>query len=512
MSDEQITPYRVRDWYLAPKSVLDYVRGVPGFRGERDKLLIHRTHLPLLPEALRPALRLQRNANDQYGDITLRPYQHRGVEYIRDRRGTLLAWQMRTGKTATSLSSYDLDHGPLVILAPRQARTDWIAWIKRRWPDASLGVIEGLRFDPKAVQGKQVLFLHFEIARAWQMSQVRWGMTIIDEAHLLTSPKSWRLQAARLYAATSEQVVLLTGTPVWNKPAGLYNLLQLVNGGAWGRWRDYAWRYTNGRLGEYGIETEGTSNEPEFIARLTEVMSCLKWQDVMPDLPPIERSIVTVPVDADDLLDLAKLAEALRGGPSTVRSTAGEIAHARKTLGQIKWLPAVNQAKKYLDVQEPVIVWTWHRAIAQAIHKELERQGYGAFLVTGAETSRRDCILDAWRDAPSAALVITLAVGQVAINLSHARHCVFAEEDWTPAVMSQAEYRPFLPDRPMTADYIVAEHPIDMKIVTALVQKCQAAAQIGVAAAETQVDLLESALGLDASSLGLDGYETLGVG
>lgn len=120
------------------------------------------------------------------------------------------------------------------------------------------------------------------------------------------------------------------------------------------------------------------------------------------------------------------------------------------------------------------------------------------FLVTGnASATLRNRVLHDWRHSPRGVLVITIAVGQVGIDLSHARHAIFAEEDWTPATMAQAEMRTFSAERPMSVSYLVADHWLDRKIVRALIEKCRNAGKLGLPAADSAIHLIEEALDLD---------------
>jgi SWI/SNF-related matrix-associated actin-dependent regulator 1 of chromatin subfamily A len=216
---------------------------------------------------------------------------------------------------------------------------------------------------------------------------------------------------------------------------------------------------------------------------------------VVEDLPPIERTVETVNLNADARLHLTKLGEALRsGGLRPHASNVGEIAHARRVLGHAKWMSAAQLVERYLAGDESVVVWTWHKEIADKIYEYLKFT-YNAYIVTGdVNASSRDRIFEEWRMSTPSVLVITLAVGQVGIDLSHARHAIFAEQDWTPAVVSQAEYRTFSPTRPMTVDHVVAEHPVDVRIVSALIKKCRLAGKMGLSAAETEMELLSNAI------------------
>jgi hypothetical protein len=156
-----------------------------------------------------------------------------------------------------------------------------------------------------------------------------------------------------------------------------------------------------------------------------------------------------------------------------------------------------------LDSGEPVVVWAWHRDIAAKISESIADAGHCSYCTSGDEgIDAREAIINTWKAGKPAALVCTISIGQVAIDLSYARQAVYAEVDWTPATVAQSEMRVFSPDRPMSVTYIVADHEVDRQLVNALQTKCMNALAIGVPAADTAVDVIANAFGVKGSDAG----------
>ena len=91
-------------------------------------------------------------------------------------------------------------------------------------------------------------------------------------------------------------------------------------------------------------------------------------------------------------------------------------------------------------------------------------------------------------------LVAGMPVAQAGIDLSHARIAIFAEIDFTPAVLGQAEMRTFSPLRGMDIIFVIANHIVDQRIVRALINKLSAANPLGVGAAVEAIDALRDAV------------------
>jgi hypothetical protein len=166
------------------------------------------------------------------------------------------------------------------------------------------------------------------------------------------------------------------------------------------------------------------------------------------------------------------------------------MARYRSVLADVKVDAAVAHASEVAKV-EPIVVWTWHRRVAEMVAGRLE----GAQLLTGdVAPAEREARLRAWRAQPRGVLVATISVGQVGIDLSHARRELFVEVDYTPAVVAQAEMRTYSPARPMYVSFLVADHVADRRVVNALVKKLAASAPLGVDAAAESIDILREIL------------------
>lgn len=394
-----------------------------------------------------------------------------------------------THNTLTSLLAHDPDTGPLVVVAPLSVRGVWRRWFSRLWPDVAPHFVEGREMDVEALKAAPIIFLHPDVIARHRLSSVRPGTLIVDEAHLFSNWKSQRTEGLLFYTPSAYRTVVLTGTPLWNRSNGLWPLLAACAPGAWGSHFLYSQRYCTPTLTEYGWSYGEVSNADEWVARRNEIMIARGWRDVMPDLPPIERELVLVPLDPNELRELDLLAAQLRTKSRSL--TVEDLGRYRQATGLYKVPFAVTDAKRVLDAGNRIVVWAWHKTVVQAIAKQLRDAGYPVVTVTGDDSEKkRDKVLDAWRaSSQPTALVLTIAVGQVGIDLSAAPEEVFAEVDWTPAVVSQAEMRPFDPTRILRVRYLVLNHEIDLALVSAVKGKVEVGSSIGVSAAGSMFSL-----------------------
>jgi SWI/SNF-related matrix-associated actin-dependent regulator 1 of chromatin subfamily A len=359
----------------------------------------------------------------------------------------------------------------------------------------------GKHLDPECMR-KPIVFGHYDILPSW-VSLDPIGTLIFDEAHVLTNRSSRRTKAAFMLASRAKRIVALTGTPLWNKPVGLWALLALIAPAAFGTYYEFAHRYCDPQTTDHGTRFDGSSNEEELLKRLSAVMIRREWHKLLGQLPPVTRDLYIAAISPQEAFDIDLAAEALRD-PTAMTNTAGLLARYRKVLGDVKCKAALEVSKTTLDRDEPVVLWTWHRSAAKQLHKTLLARKYESFLVTGdMSAEKREQTLIAWKQSKGA-LVITIAVGQVGIDLSHSRLAIFAEIDFTPALVAQAEMRTFAPTRNMHVTYVVADHDIDRRIIATLKSKLDAGDRIGVPAAEAAIDVLKAAFGLSPEAGDVD--------
>ena len=479
------------DWYRLRDDLLSRVIGVPGVTLWRDEWVVHRSVLPILFGAAPVA---DVSANRQYAGFVPRAHQLSAANFIRSRYGTLLADQMRLGKTLSTLLAHDPSSGPLVVVGPLAVRSVWLTWMNRVFPGEPTLFLTGRKYDNSMTRQANLVFVHYDILAAWAgLGGRRIGTLVFDEAHMLSNYKSQRTRDAVAISPKAEKVVALTGTPLWNKPKGLYNILTMLSrgGAGWGRYDQFANRYPADSTGGFM-----TRHLEEYKIRMTDVMLRRTWADVQDDLPTVTRSSELVDLTQPQLraldIEAEGLRDALRGTNVDMSNVAAILARYRRLIGKTKVTATVELAERYLTAGQSVVVWTWHKDIANEIAAQLSR----SFLITGdTPVHTREAIRIVWEHHEPSALVMTMAVGQAGIDLSAAPHAIFAELDFTPAVIAQAEMRTFSSSRPMTVDYVVVDHWVEKKLVDTLNEKLRTADLIGVPAADGAIDEVSAQLG-----------------
>lgn len=502
----QPKPYKKRpDWYVITEEQLDKVRFCPGVQGDTKtgEWICHRNVLPLLGVRL-PARTHDLDNVFGDGETQLRPHQIESANFIRNRRGTLLADSMRLGKTAGVIAAHDPDSGPLVVIGPLAVRHVWRDWFKRRWPDVEPSFLAGRTYSRDNFENAKIVFAHYNIADKWTSMGIarRIGTLVYDEAHELSNWKTKRAKGAHTMAPAAERIVLATGTPLYNRPDGIWSLLNIVAPAGWGRYWDFTARYADGKPGAHGWTTGEPTNVDEFVERLQETMLRRTWQEIFENVPETQRDVQMVSIDASSMQRLDMLVQAITyaDGDGDGESVVKLLGNYRSTLGKFKAEPA---AELTLEAARsgPVVVWVWHTAVADTI-EEIVSPHFATWKINGkTKIEKREDMLDAWRQDAHGVLVMSLGVGQQGIDLSHSSRAIFAELDWTPAIIGQGEMRTFDPKRPNEVTFVVANHETDQRLAEVLTEKCDRALQLGLPAADTPLDVIGEVLGTRQSKV-----------
>lgn len=315
---------------------------------------------------------------------------------------------------------------------------------------------------------------------------------IVDEAHACKNPKANRTQAVRMLrervAASGGSCWPLTGTPLINKAEELWDLLSCFDlaRDAFGSFEEFVRLYggtprfidknEGGRLVRKRVGFDWGEPLPEAASYLQRVCLRRMQKDVMRDMPPMTVQIVPVEIDArtiaacDALLEeiggAARIEELLLSGQKT---TFKSLATVMAALASAKVPALLEEIVQYEDAEEPVVVFSKHRAPVDVLSK---RDGWEA--ITGdVSATKRTEIVEAFQAGQLRGLAATITAGGTGITLTRSAFMVFCDQEWTPALNNQAIFRLLRhgQTRPVLVKILTAEHPLDRRVAEVLTRK-----------------------------------------
>lgn len=403
-------------------------------------------------------------------------FQREGVPWLAQRTSALLADSMGLGKTPQSLLAAPVG-SPVIIICPASLKGMWGGseekpgaihlWrpdLKPRilerfeWPLPGEAVIinpERLPLLPEECEGVALL-KKSEVAldALTKLQVVPPNMTLIaDECHAFKSSKAKRTKRfralARVIRKAKGRTWGLTGTPMPNRPMDLLNVLQAFDllkesFGSYPRFIELM----SGRQDYWGKWTWGTP-KPGAADALKRVMLRRRREDVMKDLPDaifedIVIELSELPVAARKANQEARAAMAAAGvtiedliaGRATGEA-ADSVFRARRLLAEALTPHAIEVLGEYQEADEPIIIFSAHRAPIEALGKIA---GVGLIDATVPADSRI-VVANSFQAGETQAIAATIKTAATGFTLTRAAHILFIDDEWTPDWSDQAVAR-----------------------------------------------------------------------
>lgn len=447
-------------------------------------------------------------------------FQRAGIRYALKRKGTLLGDEMGLGKTIQIIGVINSD--PTIkrclITVPAGLTVNWLHEL-RRWlvRDLSVGLVEGKIFPDSdiVIISHTMLVKHLE-----RLDSVQWDLVAIDEAHRFKDARSQRSKVLFGYKPRRDESqdlrrgpvparikIAATGSPICNHPIELWPLIHWLDPQAWDNWWRFSSRYCGVKDNGFGKDFSGASNQEELHAKLRETVMIRRLKnDVLTELPSKVRSIVFLEpikglVEAEKAaigelsdecvrakveLEIAKAGDqiayeaALERFKGSAKFSFQDLSKIRHE-SALKKVPAVVEyVREQLESVDKVLIFAHHRDVIEQITREF--QDLGSIMIYGGmdAVDRQNAVTRFQNDPQCRVAVLSIIAAGVGLTLTAASNVYFAEEDWVPGNMSQAEDRAHRIGQKDTVmvQHLVMEGTIDCRIAEVAIAKQKVIDQI----------------------------------
>jgi len=409
----------------------------------------------------------------------LRPYQERGLAWLtflgRLGLGGVLADDMGLGKTVQLLALLTGDapgSGPTLLVCPMSLVGNWQREAARFVPQLRVHVhhgaerARGAAFTAAVAESDLVVTTYALAARdAAALSRIGWHRVVVDEAQAIKNAATRAASAIRALPAT--QRIAVTGTPVENRLADLWSIMEFANPGLLGSATAFKQRFAT------PVEKYGDDSAALRLRRLTQpfVLRRMKTDtSIISDLPQkLEMEVVCnltreqaglYQAVVDDMMQrieesegierrglvlatMTKLkqvcnhpAHLLRDGSTFAPSRSGKLQRLEEILEEV------------LAAGKKALLFTQYAEFGGMLRAHLTTR-FGqdvAFLHGGVSKAARDDMVARFQDGGPAAppvFVLSLKAGGTGLTLTAANHVVHVDRWWNPAVEDQATDRAF---------------------------------------------------------------------
>ncbi|MFB9236113.1 DEAD/DEAH box helicase [Plantactinospora siamensis] len=408
----------------------------------------------------------------------LRPYQQRGLAWLSFLEslglGGILADDMGLGKTLEMLSLISKrveGAGPTLVICPMSLVGNWQREAARFVPGLRVHVhhgaerARGAEFAAAVRDADLVLTTYSLAARdAVALAGIDWHRIVVDEAQSIKNAAT--RQAGAIRALPARHRIAVTGTPVENRLADLWSIMEFANPGLLGAATAFRKSYAE------PIERHGDDAAAERLRRITGpfVLRRLKTDPaIISDLPEkLEMEVLCnltgeqaalYQAVVDDMLariersdgmerrglvlaTMTKLkqvcnhpAQLLRDG-SDLAGRSGKLARLEEIVEEV------------LAVGEKALLFTQYAEFGGMLRAYLSaRTGREvAYLHGGVSKVDRDALVTRFQDPAGSGpplFVLSLKAGGTGLTLTAANHVVHVDRWWNPAVEDQATDRAF---------------------------------------------------------------------
>lgn len=442
------------------------------------------------------------------------PFQKAGIAAMRSRPATLLCDSVGLGKTVQAIGVVNCDESvkSVLVVVPASLKVNWKNEL-RRWLVRPLSVAVQNAGEPWVGDSTDVTVLNYELLGKFPQIYTRqWDMLVADECHAVKNRKAQRTRF--LLGATKKEdreqfpgvratrKIFMTATPILNKPIEIFPLLESLEPGRWG-WKDKV-RYCAGFQGRWGWDFTGHAFEEEFQRRLRENVMVRRLQrDVLKELPPKRRQIIELPcngsqdlVDEENeiydrqqadmeaaqadmaLADAADDGEAYKAASDRLKRAQkvafSEVALVRHQVAMAKVPQVIEHVRNVLEDTSKVVLFCHHLDVAAAYGAEF---GVESLTVTGetAQDKRQEIIDRFNSDASVRVLILGIRAAGVGLSVKASVE-VFAELDFVPGIVNQAEGRCYgigrgIEGEPLLVQHLVLEGSLDARMVKTIVAK-----------------------------------------
>jgi SWI/SNF-related matrix-associated actin-dependent regulator 1 of chromatin subfamily A len=411
--------------------------------------------------------------------LAYKPYQRAGIAFALDRPHVLFGDEMGLGKTIQAVGVINADPSikSVLIVCPAGIKLNWAREV-RKWlvrpMSVGLATSAGLPEADVVIVNYDILLKLADAVRARA-----WDMACLDECHYAKNKKAQRTQAlfgkwdkgARRWAIEPlkpRRWIAMTGTPILNRPSELWTLVHAFDRNGLGKnWMDFHVRYCAGQHGEYGFQADGASNLAELNTKLRSSFMVRRLKkDVLTDLPPKVRQVIVLEPTAKALA-LIKRESALVERVTKARTLVGaasadenayqaavkaledatdaafaEMSAIRHEIALAKLPQVIEHVRDVLEGGvEKVVVWAHHRDVVEGLRDALAE--FAPVAIYGDMTpAQAQGAVDHFQDVATCRVAVcSIKKAGVGFTMTAASHEVFAERDWTPGWVNQAEDR-----------------------------------------------------------------------
>lgn len=418
----------------------------------------------------------------------LRDYQEEGFEWMSKvtawGAGVCLADDMGLGKTLQTITLLleQSKEGASLVIAPASVVPNWRNELKRFSPTLNVIVLNQSDDRSKAIKDAQsgdVVIATYALLNTQQeeLTKREWNVVCLDEAHTIKNANTKMSKAAMFLQARRK--VILTGTPIQNHLAELWNLFQFINPGLLGSAEQFKRKF---------IQPIAGNNDKERQSQLRRLISPFLLRrtksEVIEELPTKNDIYIPVELSSDEMtmyeVRRRQVEAAVLADKSLNVSTLSEITRLRQmacscSLVDSNWKIPGSKLLTFLDLAEGLndsgnraLVFSQFTSYLDEVRKAMEKAKLPFLYLDGSTPmTKREQLVKDFQTGKCPFFLISLKAGGLGLNLTGANYVIHLDPWWNPAIEQQATDRAYRigQQQDVTVYHLISQHTIEEKIL-----------------------------------------------
>jgi SNF2 family DNA or RNA helicase len=390
---------------------------------------------------------------------SLRGYQAFGAKFALCQGKAMLGDEMGLGKSVEALAAMCHLHVEgrkhFLVVCPASVLVNWTHEIERHsqlrshrlhGPDRQRNLRAWTRTGGVAVTTYESLR---SLAKP---AEIDLGMLVVDEAHYAKNREAERTKAVRQWAAATDRVLFLTGTPMENRVEEFRVLVS----------------HLQPALVPRISSVDGMIGAGHFRAAVAPVYLRRNQDDVLQELPPRVETQEWVQLTSRDL---EAYRDAVAAGNFMAMRRAAYVSGRRDDSAKLGRLVEIVQEASANG--RKVVVFSYFRDVLSTVASVLGSVAAGP-LTGSIPPIQRQAMIDEFtaRRGP-AALVSQIQAGGVGLNIQAASVVILTEPQWKPTIEDQAIARCHRMGQVRSVDVhrLLAEDTVDQRMLDILAAK-----------------------------------------
>lgn len=418
----------------------------------------------------------------------LRDYQEEGFEWMSRLTawgaGVCLADDMGLGKTIQTITLLleQSENGPSLIVAPSSVVPNWRNELQRFAPSLNLTILnqsEDRSKEIKDAKAGDVIITTYGILNIQQedLAGREWNVVCLDEAHTIKNANTKMSKSAMQLNA--QRKIILTGTPIQNHLAELWNLFQFINPGLLGSAEQFKKKFI------LPIEGDNDKARQSQLRRLISPFLLRRTKaEVIDELPAKNEIKLPVELSSEEMTMYEvkrREAEAMILENKTDKvSTLAEITRLRQmacscSLVDKKWKLPSSKVLAFIDLAESLndsgnraLVFSQFTSFFEEVKKAMNKAKLPYLYLDGSTPmATREKLVKEFQTGKCPFFLISLKAGGLGLNLTGANYVIHLDPWWNPAIEQQATDRAYRigQKQEVTVYHLISQHTIEEKIL-----------------------------------------------